>query len=483
MNRRMVFYITGQIVKVEALLFLLPLVTAFIYAEDAWFSFAVTALGALVLGFALTLISKPDNRVIYAKEGFAVVALAWVAMSAIGALPFVIAGEIPSYIDAFFEIVSGFTTTGASILTNVEDMSHAHLMWRSFSHWVGGMGVLVFVMALLPKVTDHSIHIMRAEMPGPIVGKLVPKARQTARILYLIYVVLTVVETVCLLFCGMDFFESLLHSFGTAGTGGFGIKADSLASYSDAAQWVVAAFMFIFGINFNLFYLIMIKRIGTALKSRELWVYTGISLASTAAIAVNIYSTVGNTSDSIRHSFFQTMTIMSTSGFATVDFNLWPQFSRGILLVLMFIGGMAGSTAGGLKVSRVMLMFKLIKRELRRLLHPRSVTAVKFEDKVVDDVTLNGVGSYFALYMVCLLAIFLSLGLCGLDFESNFTATVTCLNNVGPGLGKIVGPAGSFASFSPIAKLILSFAMLLGRLELYPLLFALAPSVWVKKMK
>ncbi len=484
MNRRMIFYITGQIIKTEAALFLLPLVTGLIYGEwSAAHSFAVCGAGALALGFLITAVSKPNNRVIYAKEGFAVVALAWVSLSAIGALPFVISGEIPSYIDAFFEIVSGFTTTGASILTDVEKMSHAHLMWRSFSHWVGGMGVLVFVMALLPKVTDHSIHIMRAEMPGPIVGKLVPKAKQTARILYLIYIVLTALQTIILLFCDMDLFESLVHSFGTAGTGGFGIKGDSVGSYSAAAQWVIAIFMFVFGINFNLFYLIMIKRIGAALKSRELWTYTGISLASTAFIAINIYSSFNSVSESVRHSFFQTMTIMSTTGYATVDFNLWPQFSRGILLVLMFVGGMAGSTAGGLKVSRVMLLFKLIKKELKRMLHPRSVSTVEFEGKPVDDTTLNGVGSYFALYMVCILAIFLLLGAFGLDFESNFTATITCINNVGPGLGKVVGPAGSFAAFSPIGKLILSFAMLLGRLELYPLLFALTPTVWVKKFK
>lgn len=484
MNRRMIFYITGQIIKVEAALFLLPLVTGLIYKEwTAVHSFAVCAVCALALGCLITAVFKPRNRVIYSKEGFAVVALAWVSMSAIGALPFVIAGEIPSYIDAFFEIVSGFTTTGASILTNVEAMSHAHLMWRSFSHWVGGMGVLVFVMALLPKVTDHSMHIMRAEMPGPIVGKLVPKARQTARILYLIYVVLTLIETISLLLCDMDLFESLIHSFGTAGTGGFGIKGDSLGSYSDAAQWVIAVFMFIFGINFNLFYLIMVGRIGSVLKSRELWTYTGISLVATATIATNIYSSIGSVSDSVRHSFFQTMTIISTTGYSTVNFDLWPQFSRGLLFVLMFLGGMAGSTAGGLKVSRVMLLFKLIKKELKRMLHPRTVSSVKFEDKVVDDVTLNGVGSYFALYMVCILAIFLSLSMFGLDFESNFTATITCINNVGPGLGKVIGPAGNFSSFSPVAKLILSFAMLLGRLELYPLLFAMTPTVWVKKFK
>ncbi len=484
MNRRMIFYITGQIIKTEAALFVLPFVTGLIYKEwEAAHSFAVCAIGALALGFAITLICKPRNRVIYAKEGFAVVALAWVCMSAIGALPFVIAGEIPNYIDAFFEIVSGFTTTGASILTNVEGMSHAHLMWRSFSHWVGGMGVLVFVMALLPKVTDHSIHIMRAEMPGPIVGKLVPKARQTARILYLIYIVLTAVQIILLLCCDMPLFDSIATSFGTAGTGGFGIKADSMGSYGDAAQWVVAVFMFIFGINFNLFYLIMIGRVGSAIKSRELWAYTGISLVSTAIIATNIYSMFNNVSDSVRHSFFQTMTIMSTTGYTTVDFDGWPQLSRGILLVLMFIGGMAGSTAGGLKVSRVMLLFKLIKKELKRMLHPRSVSSVKFEGKVVDDVTLNGVGSYFALYMVCIVVIFLSLGVFGLDFESNFTATITCINNVGPGFGKIVGPIGNFASFSPVGKLILSFAMLLGRLELYPLLFAMTPTVWVKKFK
>ncbi len=488
MNRRMIFYITGQIIKTEAALFMLPFVTGLIYKEwESAHSFAVCAVGALALGFLLTALSKPRNRVIYSKEGFAVVALAWVSMSAIGALPFVIAGEIPSYIDAFFEIVSGFTTTGASILKDVEAMSHAHLMWRSFSHWVGGMGVLVFVMALLPKVTDHSIHIMRAEMPGPIVGKLVPKARQTARILYLIYIVLTAVQVVILLCCKMPLFDSLLNTFGTAGTGGLAIKADSFASYNASAQVVTGIFMFLFGINFNLFYLIMLKRIGTVLKSEELRVYTAINVVAIVAIAADVYHNAGlgySVADSFRHSLFQTTSIMSTTGYASADFIQWPVFSRGILLVLMFMGAMAGSTAGGLKVSRVILLFKLIKRELRRLLHPRSVTAAKFEGKEVDDVTLNGAGSYFALYMVCFFVIFLSLGIFGVDdFESNFTATVTCFNNVGPGISKLIGPMGNFSTYSPVGKLILSFAMLLGRLELYPLLFALTPTVWLKKFK
>ena len=470
----------GQIIKLEAVLLVLPLAVSIIYRERCALSFLITALASLFDGFAVTLISKPGNRLIYAKEGFVIVALAWLALSAIGAVPFVLSGEVRSYADAFFETVSGFTTTGASVLTDIEGMSHGLLFWRSFTHWVGGMGVLVFIMAIIPSVCDRSIHILRAEMPGPVMGKLVPKLKQTAKILYLIYIVMTVLEMILLLCGGMSLFDSALHSFATAGTGGFGIKGDSIASYSPYLQWVIAAFMFLFGINFNIYYLLLVRRFRSVLKSTETWCYIAICLISVSIITGNIYSIYGNLPDSVRASAFQVASLVTTTGFSTADFNLWPGLSKGILLILMFIGGCAGSTAGGLKVSRVVMMIKMIRREFMKMIHPRSVSAVRIEGKKVDDTTLNGVNVYFALYMVIYFAVFLLLCLEPFDFETNFTAVAACYNNIGPGFGA-VGPMGSFSGYSAFSKIVLSATMLLGRLEIYPLLFALIPSTWTKK--
>lgn len=470
----------GQIIKLEAVLLVLPLAVSIIYRERCALSFLITALASLFVGFAVTLISKPGNRLIYAKEGFVIVALAWLALSAIGAVPFVLSGEVRSYADAFFETVSGFTTTGASVLTDIEGMSHGLLFWRSFTHWVGGMGVLVFIMAIIPSVCDRSIHILRAEMPGPVMGKLVPKLKQTAKILYLIYIVMTVLEMILLLCGGMSLFDSALHSFATAGTGGFGIKGDSIASYSPYLQWVIAVFMFLFGINFNIYYLLLVRRFRSVLKSTETWCYIAICLISVSIITGNIYSIYGNLPDSVRTSAFQVASLVTTTGFSTADFNLWPGLSKGILLILMFIGGCAGSTAGGLKVSRVVMMIKMIRREFMKMIHPRSVSAVRIEGKKVDDTTLNGVNVYFALYMVIYFAVFLLLCLEPFDFETNFTAVAACYNNIGPGFGA-VGPMGSFSGYSAFSKIVLSATMLLGRLEIYPLLFALIPSTWTKK--
>lgn len=470
----------GQIIKLEAVLLVLPLAVSIIYRERCALSFLITALASLFVGFAVTLISKPGNRLIYAKEGFVIVALAWLALSAIGAVPFVLSGEVRSYADAFFETVSGFTTTGASVLTDIEGMSHGLLFWRSFTHWVGGMGVLVFIMAIIPSVCDRSIHILRAEMPGPVMGKLVPKLKQTAKILYLIYIVMTVLEMILLLCGGMSLFDSALHSFATAGTGGFGIKGDSIASYSPYLQWVIAAFMFLFGINFNIYYLLLVRRFRSVLRSTETWCYIAICLISVSIITGNIYSIYGNLPDSVRASAFQVASLVTTTGFSTADFNLWPELSKGILLILMFIGGCAGSTAGGLKVSRVVMMIKMIRREFMKMIHPRSVSAVRIEGKKVDDTTLNGVNVYFALYMVIYFAVFLLLCLEPFDFETNFTAVAACYNNIGPGFGA-VGPMGSFSGYSAFSKIVLSATMLLGRLEIYPLLFALIPSTWTKK--
>lgn len=481
MNRRMVIYTIGQLIGVEAAVMMLPLCVSLIYGEGSWKAFLITIGIAIVLSALGLLLSRPKNHVIYAKEGFATVALAWIIMSGIGALPFVISGEIPNYIDAFFETVSGFTTTGSSIVRDVEALSHGILFWRSFTHWLGGMGVLVFVMAILPSSSDRSIHLMRAEVPGPVVGKLVPKIKETAKILYLIYMVMTFIEVIFLLCGGMPLFDSLVHSFGTAGTGGFGIKADSIGGYSSYCQWVIIIFMLLFGINFNLFYLCLIRRFKSVLKSEELWAYLGIVLAAATIITVNIMPIYNSLSQSIRLSAFQVASIITTTGYATADFNTWPVLSKGILLILMFFGACAGSTGGGFKISRVVLLLKAVKREFHRLIHPRSRTTIRFEGKNVDEGTISGVECYLALYVICFVSIFLIL--CfekNFDIETNFSAAASCFNNIGPGLGS-VGPALNFADYSAVSKIVLSIAMLLGRLELFPLIITLAPSTWTKK--
>ena len=481
MNYKMVFGTVGKVILIEAGLLLLPLVTSLIYGE--WWtaiSFGITVLIALGVYGLSKLLCTTKNTLIFSKEGLVTVALAWLVMSVIGCLPFVISGDIPNFVDALFEMVSGFTTTGASIVLDVEALSHGTLLWRSFSHWIGGMGILVFVMAVTNKSTDRSIHILRAEMPGPTVDKLVPRARDTAKILYLIYMVLTVVLTVLLLFGGMPLFDSLLHAFGTAGTGGFGIKNNSVAGYSNYCQWVIAIFMFIFGINFNLFYLIILGKVKDVFKSGELWAYLVIVLSAVAVITINILSICADFSEALRLSFFQVTTIISTSGFSTANFDLWPTLSKTVLFVLMFVGGCAGSTAGGFKVSRVVILGKGINRELKRVLHPRNSSVIKFNGKRVDETTVNGVLSYLAIYLACIVAIFLLISFEPFTLETNLSATVACFNNVGPGLGG-VGPSCNYGGYSLFSKIVLTFAMLLGRLEVYPLLLTLLPSTWIKK--
>lgn len=481
MNRKMVFYMIGNIIKLEALLLLLPAVCSLIYGEKSFFAFAVTAAAAMLFGFLLTLFNKTEDKTIFAKEGFVIVALAWIFLSAIGAVPLVLSGEIPSYTDAFFETVSGFTTTGASIATDVESFSHGVLFWRSFTHWIGGMGVLVLMMALVPTETGRTIHIMRAEMPGPIIGKLVPKAKSTAKILYYIYIVLTLTECLLLLAGNMPLFDSIVHSLGTAGTGGFSIKADGLASYTPYQQWVIAIFMLIFGVNFNMYYLLIIRKLRAVLKSEELWIYAAIVFASSLLIAVNIFPIYSNASDALRNSVFQVASIISTTGFATADFNLWPTLSKGILFLLMFTGACAGSTAGGLKLSRVVLLFKQVRSNLRHMIHPRSVESVRLEGKKVERETLTEVTTYFALYFLCFTCIFIILCLFDtFDLETNLSATASCFNNIGPGLSA-VGPMSNYSAYSAISKWALSFAMLLGRLEILPIILLFAPSVWIKK--
>ncbi len=484
MNKKMVFYMIGNILMLEAVLLLIGVFCSIVYRENnILFSFLITAAIAFVAGMLLRILNRTKDKTIFAKEGFAIVSLAWISLSAVGALPFVISGEIPSFTDAFFETVSGFTTTGASILKDVESMSKGLLMWRSFTHWIGGMGVLVLFMALLPTDTGRTIHIMRAEMPGPIIGKLVPKASSTAKILYIIYIALTALQCILLVLGGMPLFDSLIHTFGTAGTGGFGVKSDSLGSYTPYQQWVITIFMLIFGINFNIYYLILMKKFRSVVKSEELWVYLAIVFVAATAIALNIYPLYDNTADTLRYSAFQVATIISTTGYATVDFNLWPTLSKAVLFLLMFTGACAGSTAGGLKVSRVILLFKQVRSHLRHMLHPRSVEAVKLEGKSVDKETLSNVATYFALYFICFGAIFALISVAdSFSLETNISATAACFNNIGPGFDA-VGPAANYAGYSAVSKWALAFGMLLGRLEILPMLLIFAPSIWFKKRK
>ncbi len=480
MNHRYVFHLFGKILIAMTALLALPMIVSLIYKESCYSSFLITMVISLVVGLAVSFIFKTEDKVIFAKEGFLIVALSWIGMSAIGALPFVISGEIPSYVDAFFETVSGFTTTGASILDDVESLSHGLLFWRSFTHWIGGMGVLVFMLAIIPSSNDRSIHILRAEAPGPIIGKLVPKMRDTAKILYLIYIALTLIEIVFLLAGRMSLFDSVVHAFGTAGTGGFGIKSDSIGSYSPYLQWVITIFMLIFGVNFNLYYLILTKKIKSIFKSEELWTYILICFASTVIIAMNIRGLYGNLSETIRESSFQVASVVTTTGYSTADFNAWPELSKTILLLLMFLGSCAGSTAGGFKISRLILLVKTVKREIKVLVHPRAVDVVRFEGKKVEEPVLKSLSAYLAIYLVCFMGIFILLSFDGYDILTNFSAASACFNNIGPGLGA-VGPAASFSGFSVFSKIILSVAMLFGRLEIYPMLFVLSPSAWSRK--
>ena len=479
MNRRMVLYMVGSVIKIEAALMLLPLIVSLIYSEtNTAVSFLISIALALVLGFAMTLAVKPGSKVIYAKEGFVTVALSWLFLSLVGSLPFVISGEIPSFIDAFFETVSGFTTTGASILTDVETMSKGILFWRSFTHWIGGMGVLVFVMAIIPSFSDRSIHLLRAEVPGPVVGKLVPKIRQTARILYIIYIAITLIEVVFLLIGKMPLYDSLVHAFGTAGTGGFGIKNDSIASYNSYLQWVLTIFMLLFGVNFNLYYFILIKKAKVALKSTELWFYLGIIAFSTICVSANIFPIYETLGTSIKHAAFHVAAFVTTTGYGTATVNDWPIFSKTLLFLLMFVGGCAGSTAGGFKLARVMMLLKNAKRELQRLLHPRSVSVVRFEGKRVDDVTVNSVSAYLTIYTLFFCIIVFIIGFENFDLETNITAVASCFNNIGPAFG---AAASNYSAYSSFGKIVLSMAMLLGRLEIYPIILTLSPSTWSKK--
>ena len=478
MNYRMVVFVLGRIFLVEAAMLLLPMVCSAIYGE--WYmlpAFLLPAVILLLLGLAASL-RTPKNTTIYARDGLAIVALVWVLMSAFGALPFVISGEIPAFADAFFEMVSGFTTTGSTILSDVEALSRGALFWRSFSHWVGGMGVLVFAMAVLPMTDGRAMHLMRAEVPGPTCGKLSSKLSDSAKILYGIYFAMTALEVVFLCAGGMSLYESLIHSFGTAGTGGFSNRGLSIGAYQNPYfEWVIGIFMLLFGVNFNLYYFILMRHFREAFGSEELRAYLGIVLFSTVTIAANILSMVGSVGEAVRTAFFQVSSIITTTGYATADFNLWPTYSRILLLVLMFVGGCAGSTAGGLKMSRVIIFFKAARQDLNKMLHTHAVTTIRFEGKPLDEKTLQGVHNYFNVYMLLIMLSTVLVSLDGFDLTTTFTAVITCINNVGPGM-ELVGPMGNFSQFSAPVKYLLSFDMLAGRLELYPMLAMFAPRLW-----
>ena len=430
-----------------------------------------------MIGFAIGRILLVEAS-LFARDGLAVVALAWIAVSLFGALPFYISGSIESFVDCFFETVSGFTTTGATILTEVESLNRGILFWRSFTHWVGGMGVLVFVMAILPMGGDgHGMHMLRAEMPGPAVGKLVSRMSDTAKILYGIYLVMTVIEIVLLLAGGMPLFDACIHSFGSAGTGGFSSRNLSVGAYNNPYfEIVIGIFMLLFGINFNLYYFLLVRRFRDVFRSEELWAYVLIVATAVAAITLDIVHMYESVGTSLRHAFFQVSSIITTTGYATVDFNTWPTFSKAILVALMFIGGCAGSTAGGIKVARVVILQKVSVSEMRRMLHPNAVPAIQFEGKPLNERSIRGVHLFLVFVASCLLV-----SLEQLDLVTTFTAVAACINNVGPGL-EIVGPMGNFSSFSPWSKLLLSFDMLVGRLEIFPMLLLFAPSIWKRRL-
>lgn len=480
MNIAMVRYILGFILQIEAVLLLLPTAVSLYYGDAGVRPLFLTAMLTALIGYALRA-RKPQNQVIYAREGFAVVTLSWLLLSAMGALPFWLSGEIPMYVDAFFETVSGFTTTGATILPAVEGMSKSLLFWRSFTHWIGGMGVLVFALAVLPMADNRSIHLMRAEVPGPTAGKLVPKMKDTAKILYTIYLGLTILQVLLLVFGGMSWFDSLIHTFGSAGTGGFSNYNLSVGAFGNAYfEWVIGFFVILFGINFNLYFFLLIRNFRSVYKNEELRLYLAIISLAVLAITFNILPIYQNLADSIRTSFFQVASIMTTTGFATADFNAWPAFSKAILLIIMFFGASAGSTGGGIKISRVLLIGRMVRREMLRLLHPRSVGVIKLEEKRVDDDTLHGVNIFILLYLMIIIVSLLLLSLDGVDFETNFSSIAACLNNIGPGFG-LVGPMGNYGFYSPLSKIVLSMNMLLGRLEVFPILLSLMPSFWKRK--
>ncbi len=476
----MIIYILGRMLGVEGVVLLIPALVSLIYREQSGFSFLIVAviLGLIFLVFGR---KRPKNTRIYGKEGFVIVALAWLFWSLFGALPFVISGSIPDYIDAFFETVSGFTTTGSTILQEIESLPMGINFWRCLTHWIGGMGVLVFVLMIMSFDDENSMPLMRAEMPGPEADKLVPKARNTAAILYGMYFVLTAAEVILLMLGGMNLYDALVHSFSTAGTGGFSNRNASVSFYDSAyIDGVITVFMILFGVNFNLYFMLLIKEWKSVLKNEELRAYLGIIAASIVVITANILSMYENVFHAFRYAAFQVASIITTTGFFTADYELWPELSKAILLALMFIGASAGSTGGGIKVCRFVILCKSIRQEIRKILHPNAVTVIKLNGKKVGQDTMRGINVYFASYIFVLIASVLIVSIDNFDFATSFSGVLTTINNVGPGISK-VGPVENFHMFSPLSKIVFSFDMLVGRLEIIPFLIILSPDLWRKR--
>ena len=475
MNGAMILYILGQVMRIEGVLMLPSFLVGLCYGEKQGWVYLIWGFVCVLLG-TLIAYRKPKNTMIYLKEGCVSTALCWIVLSALGAVPFVLTGEIPRFIDAMFETVSGFTTTGSSILTDVEAMSHPSLFWRSFTHWIGGMGVLVFLLAVLPMAGGSQFQLMKAESPGPSVGKLVPKVGATARLLYIIYFGLTVATIVLLLLGGMDPFDAVTIGFGTAGTGGFGVKADSCASYSTYCIWVITIFMLLFGVNFNFYYFLVARRVREAFRIEEVRWYVVIVLGATAVCFLSLLGE-SDSFESLTHAAFQVATIITTTGFATKDFNLWHSAAKTVLVLLMFCGACAGSTGGGIKVSRIVVFFKSAVKEVGSYIHPRSVKRVKVEGKPVEHEAIRSINVYLTTYVVIFaLSVFL-ISIEGKDMTTTFTAVAATINNIGPGL-ELVGPTASFAHMTDLSKSVLIFDMLAGRLELFPMLILFHPTIW-----
>lgn len=479
MNYSIVLYILGCVLKFESAFLVLPALVGLIYREHASVSYLAVAVLCLILGVLLTH-KKPRSTNLYTREGFVAVALSWIIMSIFGAIPFVLTGDIPFYVDALFETISGFTTTGSSILTDVESISKASLFWRSFSHWIGGMGVFVFIMAILPMMGGSTMNLMKAESPGPSVSKLVPHVKDTAKILYGIYIAITICEATILRALGMPLFDSLTTTFGTVGTGGFGIRNDSIAGYSPAIQITITVFMILSGINYTAYFYILTGKIKELFKIEEVRWYLAIIFGSVAVITWNVRSLYPTFSETLRHAFFQVGSIITTTGYATTDFDLWPALSKTLLVTLMFIGACAGSTSGGIKVSRILILLKTIRKELSLIIHPRQVKKIRMDGHPVDHETLRSANVFLVVYFVLLLTSMLLISVVEFDFSTNFTSVVTVLNNIGPGLN-LVGPTQNFSIFSPFSKFVLMFDMLAGRLELFPMMILLMPSTWKRK--
>ena len=476
MNTSIIRYILGYIIKLEGIFLLLPCIIALIYRENELSTYLLISGTCLVLGSLLT-IKKAKNPVFYLKEGCIATVSSWIVLSFLGAIPFVLTGEIPSFTDAIFETVSGFTTTGASILTDVEALSHTSLFWRSFTHWIGGMGVLVFLLAIIPLSGGSNMNLMRAESPGPSVGKLVPKVRYTARILYLIYFVLTIIELISLLIAKMPWFDALCISIGTAGTGGFGILNSSVASYSSSVQWIVTIFMIAFAINFNAYYLIIFGEIKKALKMEEVRAFLAMVFIAIVVISFDIRDMYNGLFETIRLAAFQVASLVSSTGFATADFDTWPGLSRTILVLLMLVGACAGSTGGGIKVSRFVIIGKSILKELHYYIHPKSVKQITMDEKEVEPQVIRSVSVYMITFMMIFVLSILIIALEEKDLVTNFTAVLATMNNIGPGLA-MVGPTQNFSHFTDLSKWVFIFDMLAGRLELFPLLIMFHPDIW-----